>query len=66
MRPSSKFNCDEADSGKWDFTNGAYSPRNDAYRNAQRFVDMWEELITDRDASYSKIICYMSYAICDM
>ena len=45
MRPSSKFNCDDADSGKWDFSNGAYSPRNDAYRNAQRFVDMWEKLV---------------------
>lgn len=42
---SSQFVCDDADSETWDAVNGAYSPRNDAYRNAQRFVDMWNHYV---------------------
>lgn len=42
---STSFRCADADSDRFDKTNGAYSPRNDAYRNAQRFYDMWRKLI---------------------
>jgi pseudolysin/vibriolysin len=39
----STFRCQDVGSPTFDNTNGAYSPRNDAYRNAQRFVDMWSQ-----------------------
>ena len=42
---TSQFLCDDADSETWDYTNGGYSPRNDAYRSTQRFVDMWRNLV---------------------
>lgn len=44
---TSKFKCDDAAIIKWDETNGDFSPRNEALRHAQLFVDMWQELVTD-------------------
>lgn len=57
---TSEFPCDAANKESWDFTNGAYSPRNDAYRNAQRFVDMWKRLTGI--SPYSKSVYPHSYS----
>lgn len=44
---TSEFECSDAPLVKWDKTNGDYSPRNGAMRNAQRFVDMWQLYVPD-------------------
>ena len=54
-RSTSEFQCDDADSSTWDDVNGAYSPRNDAFRNAQWFFDMWSRLVPGV-SPYSKLM----------
>ena len=44
---NSKFKCIKAKRQAWDKfkVTGGYSPRNEVYKNAVKFVDMWEDLV---------------------
>ena len=42
---TAEFTCSEARQKGWDgvLTTGGYSPRNEAFIHAQKFVDMWRK-----------------------
>lgn len=48
-KTTSHFLCDDADEEYWDLLKhtGGYSPRNEVYRHAGQFVDMWNKLMGD-------------------
>ena len=55
-RTTDKFQCRY--SGRWDtdmfLSTGAYSPRNEAYVNADRFLKMWYKIMGDEIEPFSK------------
>ena len=55
-KQSSSFDCDRAQDPSWDEfrSTQAYSPRNEAYRHAVRFVNMWSKLMGSVQSPYRK------------
>ena len=55
---TSSFKCSDAANENWDWVKftGGYSPRNEVFSNAVRFIDMWKEMIKDSPTPHSKLM----------